>query len=365
MKSYRVIHFVSGGGAGSTKVAMALAFGHKETNKFEPILIFRRKKKRDPSLINEIRTQGIPFAEVANKPKFLTIYQLVKLIKKYNPQILVAHGYSEHIWGRIAAILAKVPIIIQVEHNTEKYKPQHFWESRLLSKYTHKIICVSYGVKEYLVSLGFSPKNLQVIYNGIQVQNYFSNQELPLLKRQLNIIMIARFARQKDHTTLIKATHQLLEYPLNVLLVGGGKNAYRKKCEELVQKLGLQDKILFLGKRTEIPELLAQNQIFVLSTHYEGFGLVVVEAMIAGCIVIGSNVAGVSELIKDGETGFLVPPNDPITLAEKIKFIVNNPDLSAKIAKAGQEYAMENFNLERMIHEYEELFLSELKQQNL
>ncbi|MGE5606049.1 MAG: glycosyltransferase [Bacteroidota bacterium] len=360
MKSYRVIHFVTGGGSGSTRVAMALVSGHQKGELFEPFLVFRRKKKRNQALIDEILSQDIKFAEVAEKPKFLTIIQLVKIIKSFKPDIMVSHGYSEHIWGRIAAIIAKVPVIIQVEHNTEKYQPQQYLESRILYNHTNKIVCVSHGVMDYLAKLGFNKERMQVIYNGIPLERFSSLQTVPFINRQPNLVMVARFARQKDHSTLIRAASLLREYSIKVYLVGEGKKNYRQQAENLVKSLNLEEKVFFLGPRSDIPELLSQNQISVLATRYEGFGLVVVEAMAAGCIVIASNVTGVSELVQNGITGFLVPPGEPVALAEKIKYIINNQAACSKIASAGQLYVHQNFGVERMVKEYEQLFLKEI-----
>ncbi|MGE5604137.1 MAG: glycosyltransferase [Bacteroidota bacterium] len=297
---------------------------------------------------------------MAEKPKVVTVVQLTKLIKEFQPNAVVSHGYSEHIWGRIASLIAKVPVIIQVEHNNEKYQPQQYLESRILSHYTAKIICVSHGVKNYLIKKGFSPHKMQVIYNGIELDHYSTPVKETFAQRQPNVIMVARFARQKDHATLIKAAGLLRELPFEVIIVGAGKKTYRQKNEGLVRNLGLETKVHFLGARNDIPSLLSQNQIFVLATHYEGLPLVVVEAMAAGCVVIGSDVTGVSELIQDGKTGFLVPPENPEALAEKIKFIFENQTLASAIAEAGREFAYKNFALERMVSEYENLLLAEI-----
>jgi glycosyltransferase involved in cell wall biosynthesis len=368
MKPYRVIHFVSGDGTGSTRIVIDLALGQQQGNLFETLLIFRRSKRTNQFLLDELQKKKINFFTVPSNPKYRTIKELVRIITDFKPQVFVAHGNSEHIWGRIAAKISKVPVIFQVEHNTEKYQPHRYLESRILAHFTNKIICVSHGVKDYLIKLGFNRNKMEVIYNGINIEPFLSFGEKPFPDRLSDIVMVSRFARQKDQNTLIMAIKilQELEFKVKLLLVGGGKKSHRLKSEELCKSLNLMDQITFLGQMEgkEIPELLSNHQIFVLSTHHEGLPGVVIEAMAAGCLVIGSNVVGVSELISDGETGFLIPPQNPKALADKIKYVLAHPDLAAKIGKKAQCFICENFGLERMIRQYDHLFLLELNKKS-
>jgi glycosyltransferase involved in cell wall biosynthesis len=365
MKPYRIIHFVSGAGTGSTLITMSLAFGNRKGVLFEPLLIFRHDQKINEALLKQIDENQVKFFEVSEKPNYQTISQLIKIIKDFKPHIMVAHGFTEHIWGRAAAVIAKVPIIIQVEHSAEKYLLHRYFASRILSHFTNKIICVSERVKNYLVYLGFNRRKMVVIYNGIPVTQFLSVEECPYCKRQNNVVMVARFANPKDHPTLIKAAKLLQDWRVEskTILIGGGSNRYHKKSKDLCNKLNLLDKVFFWGHKetSEIRDILSKSKIFVLSTNYEGFPGVVIEAMTAGCVVVASKVGGIPELIKDGVNGYLVPPRNPKALAGKIKFILEHEEIAAQIAKEGQKHSMKNFTVERMVKEYEELFLNEIK----
>jgi glycosyltransferase involved in cell wall biosynthesis len=369
MDQYRIIHFVSGGGSGSTGMAVSLAVGHQHGSRFEPMVVFRRKKKRNPHLDRVIATERIHFREVCAAPKFQTIRQLYAIITEFQPQVFVAHGFSEHIWGRIAARLAKVPVIIQIEHNKEKYSPLRLWQSQYLLKFTDKLICVSAGVKKHLVKLGFNSDKIGVVYNGIAVEEFTVRQNPDYHGRDANIIMVARFARQKDHESLIRAAKILHNQrrPNQILLIGGGKRIYQDHSIALCHQLELDGTVQFLGQksRPEIQRLLGQNRIFVLSTHHEGLPLALIEAMAAGCAVIASNVDGVSELIEHGKTGFLVPPRDPEALAHTMMLVLDNETAAAAIATAGRENAVNNFNIAKMVREYEKIFLNEINNKGL
>jgi glycosyltransferase involved in cell wall biosynthesis len=364
MKPYRIIHFVSGGGSGSTGMAVELAVGQHHGSQFEPMVVFRRKKKRNPNLDQIIAAEQIHFREVCAAPKLQTIKQLCAIIREFRPHILVAHGLSEHIWGRIAAWRAKVPVIIQVEHNNENYSLLRQWQSQFLLKFTAKVICVSEGVKRHLEKLGFKSDKIGVIYNGIATEEFTNIQNETFAGRDANIIMVARFAYQKDHATLIKAVKILQDghYPCQTLLIGGGKQKYKEQCVALSRKLGLTATVRFLNHKTraEIRELLGRTKIFVLATHHEGLPLALIEAMAAGCLVIASKVDGVSELIDHGQNGFLIPPQDPVALAQTIKMVFDNEQMAAAVAKSGQEKAITNFNMARMVNQYEQMFLDEI-----
>jgi glycosyltransferase involved in cell wall biosynthesis len=369
MKPYRIIHFVSGGGSGSTGMAVSLAVGQQHGSQFEPMVVFRRKKKRNPNLDQIIATEQLLFREVCAAPKLQTIAQLCAIIREFQPQIFVAHGFSEHIWGRLAAWRAKVPIIIQVEHNNEKYSPLRRWQSQFLLTNTAKVVCVSEGVKKHLEKLGFKSDKIGVIYNGIATDDFASLQNTVYAGREANVVMVARFARQKDHATLIRAAKILKNEnsPAQVLLIGGGKQKYQEQNIALSRKLGLVETVRFLNRKTreEIQQLLGRNKIFVLSTHHEGLPLALIEAMAAGCVVIASKVDGVSELIEHGKSGFLVPPQDPGALAQTIKMVLNDEKIAAEVAAAGREKAIKDFNMTKMVDQYEQLFRDEIAKKTI
>jgi glycosyltransferase involved in cell wall biosynthesis len=136
--------------------------------------------------------------------------------------------------------------------------------------------------------------------------------------------MPARFSKkQKDHETLIKAMKLLHDHhPLcKLLLAGGGKIKDRHKMETICKNLGLKDQVQFLGTRNDIPDLMRNSQIIALSTHYEGLGIVLLEGMASGCIVLGTNISPINEMIADGKNGYLIPAKNPEAWAKKIKFM--------------------------------------------
>nr|WP_251372302.1 glycosyltransferase [Rheinheimera oceanensis] len=354
------MHFVTGGfSGGATQVAISLVRAALPSEHINPILVLRKKRRGDPARITELQQQGIPFAVVPGWNKIATILALVKLCKQVQPDVLVAHGFSEHLWGRYAGLLAKVPVLVHVEHNTkERYNRWRLAQSRWLSLRTAAIIGCSEGVKAVLLAQGMPAERCHAISNGINTAP-FRAAVPPLAERSPNIVMVSRFSKQKNHATLLQALSLLKQQGLTpkLLLAGGGKSLHRKPLEKLAVTLGIAEQVQFLGVVRNVPELLQQNQLAVLSSHYEGMPLALLEGMAAGCIAIGSAVPGIQEVLHEGEDGFLVAENDACALAERIKYCLQHSAQLQSVADAGRARALTEFSRERMNQQYEALFM--------
>lgn len=357
----RVIHFVTGGfSGGATQVAIALVNAAREAGRMEPLLVLRRKRRTDPARIEELRVAGVPVAVVPGWSHAATIWSLARLCRAWRPDVLVAHGFSEHLWGRYAGLLAKVPALVHVEHNTrERYTRWRLAQTRWLARRTARIVGCSEGVRRVLLDMGMPPGRTVAISNGIRTAPFVDATAHPVAAREPGIVMVARFSKQKDHATLVRALGLLRERGLHppLLLAGAGKPLHRRPVEALVESLGLQEQVRFLGLHREVPALLMRHRIGVLSTHYEGMPLALIEAMAAGCAVVGSAVPGVREVIRDGEDGLLVPENDAPALADALERLLRDDALATRLAGAAHARATTHFSRERMNADYERLLL--------
>lgn len=356
----RVLHFVTGGFSGATQVAVDLASASLSGRRVEPLLVLRRKRNTDAARVQALQDQGLAVRVVPGWSHLATIWALVKICREFKPEVLVAHGFPEHLLGRHAGLWAGVKALVQVEHNTrERYTRWRLAQARWLSARTAWLVGVSEGVRRRLVELGFPEAKTLAIPNGIRMEP-FADAELHAFDARVpGIVMSARFARQKDHLTLIRAIALLKAQGLTppVLLAGGGKASLRAQAEAEVAKLGLQGQVRFLGHYKGVPELLMTQQICVLSTHWEGMPLSLVEGMAAGCAVVGSAVPGVQELIIDQVTGFLVPEGDAKALAEVLAELLRDPGLASRVAQAARRRALEEHGLALMTQRYEDLLV--------
>ena len=288
VRPVRVLHFVTGGfSGGATQVAIALAQAGVESPAIEPLLVLRRKRRTDPRRIAELEQAGVPVRVVPGWSHAATIWALVRLCREFRPDILIAHGFSEHLWGRYAGLLAHVPNLVHVEHNTrERYTRWRLVQTRWLARRTDRIVGCSEGVRQRLLEMGMPPERTIAIPNGIRLAPFDQADAHPVAARIRGIVMVARVSKQKDHATLIRAVARLRDRGLTppVLFAGGGKAMHRKPIEKLAALLGVQDQVQFLGVVRNVPELLMTHRVAALVTHYEGMPLALIEGMAAGCL---------------------------------------------------------------------------------
>ena len=165
----------------------------------------------------------------------------------------------------------------------------------------------------------------------------------------VRLAMVARFEPQKDHGTLLHALAHLTDWAWELDLIGDGP--LRPQAAALARDLGISHRVHFLGARTDVAELLAQQQVFLLITNWEGFPRSILEAMRAGLPVVASDVGGVRESVVDGTTGFVVPPCDPEALRARLGTLLRDPRLRTSFGQAGRARYEARFTFDRMLEQ--------------
>ncbi|NML14170.1 glycosyltransferase [Azohydromonas sp. G-1-1-14] len=357
----RVIHFVTGGFSGATQVALDLVRAALDGGTQAPLLALRRKRQTPLARVAQLQREGVPVRLVPGWSHAATVWSLARLCRELEPDVLVCHGFSDHLWGRYAGLLAGVPVLVHVEHNSrERYTRWRLAQAHWLARRTAAIVGCSEGVRRQLLALGFPAERTLAISNGIRTAPFADAELHPYAARTPGIVMAARFARQKDHPTLLRALALLRQRGLcpPLLLAGQGSRRHLQTAQALAQELGVQDQVRFLGHCPDVPGLLMSHQICVLSSHYEGMPLSLVEGMAAGCAVVGSAVPGIQELIEDGVTGRLVAHADAPALADALEQLLRDPAAAAALARRAREEVMHRYRLEDMTGAYERLLLS-------
>lgn len=353
----RVIHFVTGGGTGSTRVAIDLARAQLQDPDIAPHILFRSKgKPLPPSMQREIVEAGLPHDWIPNLfPRSRVIRAIRERCVDLSPTVFLAHGYSEHLWGRQAALGAKVPYIVHVEHNVERYLPWRLLSARRLARGTAATVCVSTGVRDTVLQLGIGSHRVEVINNGIDTARF--RCDTPSEERPADIVMAARFARNKDQATLLHAARLLIDrgWTGRLLLAGGGKATHLARCERLAVELGISDRVDFLGMVDDPAALFSGARVAVLSSSREGFGLVLVEAMAAGCAVVASRIPGIVDVIRDGENGWLFPVGDVLAAADALQSALTPGEEQRRRIDAGRNDAEHTFSVEAMAKRYRSL----------
>jgi glycosyltransferase involved in cell wall biosynthesis len=356
----RIVHVVTGGFSGATQVAVDLCRAHAASGRFDARLVLRRKRQTEAARVQALRDEGLQVDLVPGWSHAATIASLWRLYRQWQPQLVVAHGFPEHLLARWAALWAGVPAMVQVEHNSrERYTPWRRWQSRRLAAHTAALVGVSEGVRESLLAMGLPTERTLAIPNGI-VLTPFDALDVPRPPpRAMDLTMSARFARQKDHETLIRALAWLRDQRglrPRLQLAGAGKSSYRDAAQRLVASLGLQEQVEFLGHVADVPAMLMRSKLFVLSTRWEGMPLALVEAMAAGCACVASDVPGVRGVFEPGAEGLLVPPEDPAALGAAIERLLQAPALAAQLGSAARRRACAEYGQAVMRARYEDLF---------
>lgn len=355
----RIMQFVTGGFSGATSVAIDLTHAFGQLENVESLLVLRRKKSTTSNKLATLEQRGIPYALVSGVAHAITVYQLAKLCRKWKPDILVAHGFPEHILGRWAGLFAQVPHWVQVEHNSrERYTSWKLWQSRFLSKKTRYSVGVSEGVTEVLRSQRLFSR-IVAIPNGVDTDKFVRHSQNTIGQRPKDLIMVARFAKSKDQITLIQALGLLKAQGIcpNLSFFGGGSSRYLKKVKELAARYSLESQVSFCTHTPNVDQELAAHKIFVMSSFYEGLNLSVLEAMASGCVVVGSDAVGVRELIRDGDDGFVFKIGDSERLANIIESILAAPENFQSFADKARLKAQQFYDKKYVNQAYQDLLL--------
>lgn len=283
----------------------------------------------------------------------LHILKLRRIIKTGNYDIVHSHNSPAQILIALAGV-KKWCKFVTTEHNTSNKRRGTWWgnmiDRRVYAAY-HHVVCVSEQTKQNLLNhVHIDPDKVTIIPNGVDILQFRSPapegyaNDIPSVTPGSKIIFMAgAFRKQKDQQTLIRAMKHL---PDNFMLWLAGGWILRKECEKLCNDLGISDRVVFLGERSDIPELLQRADIVALSSHYEGMSLSAIECMASGKPFIASNVPGIREMAENA--ALLVPEGNDIAWADAIFQITNNQMLADEIVKNCSERVM-NFDIKKTL----------------
>ncbi|MCI2429064.1 glycosyltransferase family 4 protein [Candidatus Acetothermia bacterium] len=329
-------------------------------------------------LIERARAAGlrvIEIPELCRLPHPLrdlrALWKLHSLMKAERFNIVHAHSTKAGLLGRLAARSAGVPVILFTAHGWAFTEGRRYWIrwllaqiERLASLASSKIICLSEYDRQLALRFGVaSQEKLVVIPNGLEDEPFCSliDKDKKELRYRLGgsnaagiVTMVGRLAPPKDLKTLMAAWEGLKRSGWKLWIVGEGP--LRPRLEEIVRARGLGDHVILLGERRDIPELLKASDIFALASRWEGLPLTIIEAMLAGLPVVAARVGGVPELVEDGVTGLLVPPEDACALRGALEQLMGSEETRHRMGELGRRRARERFTAEHMLSQVEDLY---------
>ncbi len=330
---------------------------------------------RSGPLQSDLSEAGIPVNVLGKEKKLdvLSLIQLVELLKKRRPSLVHTWLFTANAYGRTAALLAGVPTIIASERSTDPWKNSvHVGVDRFLAGFTDRLVscCRAVdGVQDERT--GLPPSRRDVIYSGIDVDRWADNPGsdlgsdplLPQVPADAHLLGTAgRLEKAKNQEMLIKAVEKLVPKE-NIHLVLAGEGSREPILRSLADDLGVADRVHFPGHLEDLVQFMHTIDVFVLASAWEGLPNVLMEAMAAGCPVIATDVGGVGELVREGKTGRLVPPGDAKALANTISRSLSEREETREMVQEGRHLVEEMCGMDRMIREYQELYLTTIREQ--
>ena len=293
-------------------------------------------------------------------------WALVAMLKREMPDVVVTILDFADTLGRPAARLARCRRLVTSIRVRNLTKPAwQRWIGRRTIKWADRVVFNSTHVVEYgRQQEGVREDQVVVIPNGVEdlrgrragLRDRY-RQELGVSPATAILGSVGRLYPQKNLSLLLRALAMLpVSRPWKVLLIGEGPQ--RPKLLRLARKLGLSDRIIWLGSRSDVEGWLAAMDIFIHTADFEGMPNAVMEAMSMGLPVIASAVDGTRELISDGVSGYLVAPGDADSFAKRIVQIIDNPDLAHRLGEQAHHDILAHFGMVQMIDAYDQLFLS-------
>lgn len=359
---------------GGGQVSLYNLLKHIDRGRFNPMVIcpssgefFDQLKEADISC-SIIKTGSLRRFNVL---RFLSsVIKLSLLIKREKISLIHcdAAASRETFYSGIVAQILRIPFIWHV-----RVAESAGWIDKLLSAMAKKIIVNSNAVGRRFPWIDKPYSKVIAIYNGVNLAEFSSRvnvnkirDEFAISERDTLVGVVGQLIPWKGHMYFLESAKEVAERisSAKFMIVGDEipkGSGYRKKLEEFTFELGIRDKVIFTGFRKDIPDILSAFDIFVLPSLGEPFGRVIIEAMAMAKPVIATNAGGVPEIIVDGKTGILVPPEDPRAMTEAIIELLKDRDKAKKLGENGRKRVEEVFTIQEHVIKVQQLYLELLK----
>ncbi len=295
------------------------------------------------------------------------LLRLRKMMVEERIALLHTHDFYAGALGVTAARSIGTKVIAAQRHLKLSDRRVHDWGARYIHRMAHRVLVNADAIRDHILKMGVAGcEKIVVIHNGLDApadvralrerQREALLDELGLNPETRFIGSVAGLKSVKGHRYLLEAAAKIMKSDARIQLILAGEGELRDEILEQAKRSGVGARTLLLGHRQDSARLVAAFDVAVLASLHEGLPNAVMEAMAVGTPVIATAVGGVPELIRNGETGFLVPPADARALAEAIDFALSHAEQSDLIAMRGRRFVIERFGMERMVAAVESLY---------
>ena len=375
----KVLHLITrlivGGAQENTMYTAALL----DKRKFMVEVLSGPQTGSEGSLIEEVQAQGIPLTILPNLLRQVSLFNdlhslwwMTRFIRRHGFQIVHTHSSKAGILGRLAARLAGVPIIIHTVHGWSFHeymsslaRMTYIFLEKWMASFTNALIVVSRKDIEKGLHAGIgTPDRYHLIRSAIPldlfkpstIERQTIRKELGISKNAIVVGNIGRFSHQKNPLDWVRVAGFLgREFPeARFLLVGDGP--LKSKVEKLLVQEGIYEKTIMPGLRRDAGRLMSAMDIFMLTSLWEGLPRVIPQAMAMMLPIVANSIDGVSEIVMDGEAGFLCIPGDIPTMVERCSELIKDPIRRNEMGQKGRTFIIEEFDIQKMIAQIEALY---------
>jgi glycosyltransferase involved in cell wall biosynthesis len=313
-----------------------------------------------------LREAGVPVACLNAKHWWNVgvLFRLRRALRRLRPAILQTFLYHANIVGRVAGRMARVPVIVSGIRVAERRGRFRLWLDRVTERWVARHVCVSEGVATFSIERGrLSPQKIVVIPNGVDWERFanaapadLASLGIPADSRVL--LFVGRLDPQKGIRALLESMRDMLSRKnlegAHLLIVGEGP--LRGEIERFIRDEQLAGCVHLLGRRNDVPALMRASNCLVLPSLWEGMPNVVLEAMAAGLPIVATAVEGTTELIRNGETGLLVPAGNGEALLAAVESVLRDGEFAARCAQSSQDFVFKEVTWPRIAGQYSDLY---------
>lgn len=351
---------LSGGGGGAEVFTVGLA-SSLPRDRFDVRVCAGRSAKGFPvDLLDEAGIPWFSLGRTGRDPR--PFRRLYRYLREERIDVLHTHMFGSNVWGTVVGRLARVPVIVAQEH-TWSYEGQpirKLLDGQLIGRFATRFVAVSEADRQRMISIEHvKPEKTAVIPAALvrreRATGRDARADLGIPAGAPVVGTVASMRAQKAHGVLVDAFAEVLRSLPDAHLVLVGDGECRRETEAHVQGRGLTERVHLTGNRADVPDLISAFDVSALSSDYEGTPLFVFESMSLGKPVVATAVGGLREVIEDGRSGVLVPPQDPPALARALAGLLRDPARRESIAAAGRD-RLEDFTVERAAERFAALY---------